>query len=134
MSGLPFEFEQGKLETILKDKKTLNSSVLLGQRKDGSLTGFATVLCEDEESARDAARTMHRSKIGNRWISARVVTYGQYSKFHEIQESHQNQIRQRRYQNREDDRWSRQIPNELRARASLHGDIPSDIDRKEAVS
>ena len=81
LRDLPYNFYFDKIDDMFKKYNIYPMSPLLGFRRNGLMTGFATILCKDSGEAERIVNEMNNTMIQGRNIGADVITYGDYQRF-----------------------------------------------------
>jgi len=79
--GLPYQTRFEEIAEFFRDHKNIERSIVMGIGQDGRKNGFASILFEDEKSAKDAMDEMQGGHVGTRYVELSVITYGDYMKF-----------------------------------------------------
>ena len=79
--GLPYQVRYEEIADFFRDYRYIEKSAILGVGGDGRKNGFGSILFEDQEESREAAKLLDGSYIGERYVELSVISYGDYLKF-----------------------------------------------------
>lgn len=79
--GLPYQTRYEEIADFFREFRYIEKSVVLGVGGDGRKNGFASILFEDQEEAKEAAKEMDQRNVGERYVELSVISYKDYLNF-----------------------------------------------------